>query len=185
MKILNRTNNLISVLLLGFISIGAIFVSLRFFSLDRFLANSNKMRGNLKTIVSSLVFLTFLFGLLFDVLLKNKDRKIVVGYNDLGDVSVSLKAVEKIMLREAKSVQGVKSAKVSVLKHHGKDGRDLIISKITISVDPKLASPYIAKEIKNNVLNAVHSVIGIEISNIKVYVENVSIFKKEDFVYES
>ncbi|MDL2280864.1 alkaline shock response membrane anchor protein AmaP, partial [Selenomonadales bacterium OttesenSCG-928-I06] len=173
MKIFDRVINLISILLLGFVSVGAILISLRFFPLDKLWTSLNEMPGNWKVLVAGVVFLILTLKLLFSGVYKNREKVILVRYNDLGDVNVSLKAIENLIMRETEMIHGVKSVKVAVFKHRT-EGQDVISAKLKVIVDSKVVIPDITNEIQNNILDTVKNLIGIELFGIKVSVENIS-----------
>jgi uncharacterized alkaline shock family protein YloU len=173
MKILDRFINLISILLLGFVSVVAVSLKMRFIPLDEIWANLNKMQGDWKVLAAGSVFLVLTLKLLLGVFCKDREKAISIRYNDLGDVNVSLKAIENLIARETDSVYGVKHVKVNVFKHRTQ-GQDVICAKLKVIVDPQIVIPDITNEIQNNISDTVKNIIGIELFNIKVSVDNIS-----------
>ncbi|HEY8347535.1 MAG TPA: alkaline shock response membrane anchor protein AmaP [Symbiobacteriaceae bacterium] len=93
----------------------------------------------------------------------------VVHETSLGEVRISLEAVENLVRKVARSTKGVREMKAVV--RHGKDG--LCVS-LRGTVSPDVAIPEVSEEIQNNVRQYVKRVVGVELAEIQLEVENIA-----------
>jgi uncharacterized alkaline shock family protein YloU len=93
----------------------------------------------------------------------------VVHENDLGEVRVSLWAVENLVARVTRQVKGVREVKaaVSVLQ-------DGLRVNLRIWVSPEGNIPKVSAETQEAVKSYVRDVVGAEVRDIHIFVENIT-----------
>ena len=93
----------------------------------------------------------------------------VVHQLDLGDVRISLDAVENLVRKIAGSVKGVRDVKAMVT--HKKDGLHAVLSG---TISPEVSIPEISEEIQSAVRQYVKRVVGVELTEVRLDVENIA-----------
>lgn len=93
----------------------------------------------------------------------------VVHETTLGDVRISLDAVESLIKKVARSVKGVREIKAVV--HHGKDG---LVAELRGSVSHEVSIPETSEEIQTSVKQYVKRVVGVEIAEIRIEIDNIA-----------
>lgn len=93
----------------------------------------------------------------------------VVHESELGEVRISLDAVENLVRKTARSIKGVREVKATVT--HGKDGLHAVL-RATIS--PEVSIPEVSEEIQTAVRQYVKRVVGVEMADIRMDVENIA-----------
>lgn len=93
----------------------------------------------------------------------------VVHETAMGEVRISLDAVENLVRKTARAIKGVREIKATVI--HGKDGLHVLL-KGTIS--PEVSIPEVSEEIQSNVRTYVKRVVGVELVDIRMEVENIA-----------
>lgn len=102
-------------------------------------------------------------------LYRTRGRHVVLAESALGQIRVSLSAVEHLVekvVSQIKGVREVKSRLVSVPQGIG--------IRVRASVTPDINVPEVSVEIQNAVKDRVFEVTGLIVKNIKVSVENIS-----------
>ncbi|MBO8128477.1 MAG: alkaline shock response membrane anchor protein AmaP [Peptococcaceae bacterium] len=118
--------------------------------------------------------LLFLVGirLLWASVFNRKQQKpvkhAIVEENALGQVKVSLQAVESLVHKVVSQKPGIKEVKPKVLYDAENIGLE-----IKMLVAPDLSIPEMSKEIQQEVQDKILDVIGIRIDTIKIAVENI------------
>ena len=127
------------------------------------------------TIVFLIALLFFALSILFLLsgFKSSKDPKGVSNKTDIGEIKISLDAVESISLATSRKVRGVSSTKASVEMLD--DNSVLITVKMEVLHD--VVIPSTSEEMQKEVKHAVENISGIKVSGVKVVVENIS---KED-----
>ena len=109
-------------------------------------------------------------GRLFWVsLYKPKGRHVVLAESAMGQIRVSLSAIEHLVekvVSQIKGVREVKSRMVSVPQGVG--------LQVRASVTPDINVPEVSVEIQNQVKEKVFEVTGLSVKDIKVSIENIS-----------
>lgn len=93
----------------------------------------------------------------------------VVHETSMGLVRISLDAVENLVRKTARGIKGVREIKATVI--HGKDGLHVLL-KGTIS--PEVSIPEVSEEIQTAVRTYVKRVVGVELVDIRMEVENIA-----------
>ncbi len=99
-------------------------------------------------------------------------RHVVLAENDLGQVNLSLSAVEDLANKAAGRIQGVKevsSRMVGVPQGVG--------LKVQASVTPDINVPDASAEIQNTIKEKVFEVTGLQVSSVEVHIQSISVTK--------
>ncbi|HLS88048.1 MAG TPA: alkaline shock response membrane anchor protein AmaP [Sphingobacteriaceae bacterium] len=86
----------------------------------------------------------------------------------LGEVQISLKAVENLVARAGRQVEGVRELNARV--ESGKDG---IQVHLRGSVYPEVNIPELSDRLQNLVKRHVRSVVGVEVENVRFHVKDI------------
>ncbi|MGE5559903.1 MAG: alkaline shock response membrane anchor protein AmaP [Chloroflexota bacterium] len=89
---------------------------------------------------------------------------------ELGEVRVSLGAVESLVKKVAHQVRGVRDIRAWV----GKNSAGGIDVEITVVVSPESNIPSLSDQIQTSIRDYVHNVVGVTVGQVKVLVENIS-----------
>lgn len=93
----------------------------------------------------------------------------VIHETSLGEIRVSLDAVENLVRRVARQTQGVRDVKSHVsLSTAG----IRVWAKIVVS--PDVSIPSVSNEVQSSIKSYVRNVVGVEVADVCVYVENIT-----------
>lgn len=170
MGIIDRVILSIYTLLLIFLSLGVILLSLRLISLDIMWTSFSYIYGQWEAGVVSLVFLLVSLRLLLAGLRPSRRKDTIVHHTGMGDIHISLHAVENLVEKVARHTRGVRGAKIAV--DYGEQ-TGLKIS-IRAAVSPESNVPGVSTEIQQRVKEYIKSTVGIDLVDIDILVENIS-----------
>lgn len=88
---------------------------------------------------------------------------------ELGDVSVSLRAVESLVLQAASAVRGVREAAVRLRQEAG----ELLID-VSLLVTSERRVPEVTEEVQERVAQHVRDVVGVPVARVSVAVRNIT-----------
>jgi len=98
-----------------------------------------------------------------------RPRAHVVHETELGEVRISREAVSNLMQRVAKQVRGIRDVRPDVsIRPDGIDAR------LRIWVSPDVNIPALAGQVQDELRRAVREVVGVELAEITLRVENIS-----------
>lgn len=123
--------------------------------------------------ISLLVFIGVLFvaglRLLWVSVTRQRSGKAVVHDYMLGQMKISLLAIENLVKKVVYQIHGVKDVKPHVIQTPG--GIGLHIKAV---VAPDISIPEVSREIQHRVQEYIAETTGITVNTIKIYVENIS-----------
>ncbi|MFZ5814520.1 MAG: alkaline shock response membrane anchor protein AmaP [Bacillota bacterium] len=93
----------------------------------------------------------------------------VIFESPAGEVRISLDAVESLVKKTARSIKGVREMKAVIT--HGKDG---LHADLKGTVSPDVSIPEVSEEIQSSVRQYVKRVVGVEMAEIKIEIENIA-----------
>lgn len=169
MGILDRIILTIYTFLLTFLSLGVILLSLRLISTDWVRTSIDSIAGHWEAGLIGAVFLLVSLRLLLAGLRSRRGGKSITHHTNLGDVHVSLDAVENLVEKTARHTRGVRGVKVSV--QHVDAGVSVML-KIVVSPDSNI--PTVTDEIQQRVSESIKSTVGVEPADIRVMVDNIA-----------
>jgi len=169
MGIFDRVILSIYTFLLAFLSLGVILLSLRLISLEWVGTSLNYIYGQWEAALIGGVFLLVSIRLLIAGLRSQRAKDTIVHHNDMGDVHISLAAVENLVEKTARHIRGVRGVKIKV----DRKGQELKVF-IKAIVSPENNVPSVSNEIQQRIYEQIKNTVGIELSDIHVLVENIS-----------
>jgi uncharacterized alkaline shock family protein YloU len=93
----------------------------------------------------------------------------VIHETAMGEVRISLDAVENLVRKTARSIKGVREIKAIV--SHTKDGLHIFLMG---TISPEVSIPEVSEEIQSQVRTYVKRVVGVEPIDIRLQVENIA-----------
>jgi len=93
----------------------------------------------------------------------------VIHESQLGDVRISLDAVESLVKKVARNIKGVREIKAEVT--HDKEG---LRAQLTATISPEVSIPEVSAEIQTAVRQYVKRVVGVDMAEIRLEVENIA-----------
>lgn len=119
-------------------------------------------------IIGAIFFMTS-FRLIAVAFMRRGGGQPVLHETSLGMVSISLDAVENLVRKTARGVKGVRDIKAVVI--HGKDGLRV---HLTGTISPEVSIPQVSEEIQTAVRQYVKRVVGVELTDVRLEVENIA-----------
>jgi uncharacterized alkaline shock family protein YloU len=169
MGILDRIILTIYTFLLTFLSLGVILLSLRLISTDWVRTSIESIAGRWEAGLVGAVFLLVSLRLLLAGLRSRRGGKSITHHTNLGDVHVSLDAVENLVEKTARHIRGVRGVKVSV-QHN--DAGVAVMLKIVVSPDSNI--PAVTDEVQQRISASIKNTVGVEPTDIRVMVNNIA-----------
>lgn len=169
MGIFDRIILSIYTFLLTFLSLGVILMSLRLIPLETVGTSISLLYGQWEAGLVGAVFLLVSIRLLLAGLRSRRGRKTIVHHNDMGDVHISLDAVENLVEKTARHIRGVRGIKVNATH----TGSGLTVNLRAV-VSPESNVPNVTAEIQSRVHEYIKNTVGIELVDMRIFVENIS-----------
>jgi uncharacterized alkaline shock family protein YloU len=126
---------------------------------------------NGRWIIGILAGLSLVVSLRFLYFGSRKDRpeQAILHETDMGEVRISLSAVENLVTKVAKSLKGVRDVRAGVYQTQGGIG-----VRIRGVVSPEVNVPDTARLIQQAVTDYTKNVVGVEVTEVKVVVQNIT-----------
>lgn len=103
---------------------------------------------------------------------KSSGRQVVLTESALGQVNISLQAIESLVEKIVSQFNGVREVKPNIITVPQGIG-----IKVRVAVTPDVNLPQLSEEIQKRVKSRVLEVTGITVTTIKIMVENISVHK--------
>lgn len=170
MGILDRIILTLYTISLAIVSFIFVLASLEYrYPLEQLLGYLNTSSGRWVIGVVSLVFFAVSVRLIFFAFRRGGPGQALVHQNALGDVRISLDAVEGLVRRVARQIKGVREMKAHVVS-----GDSGLVIDLTGTISPEVSIPEVSEEIQNNVKSYVRRVVGAEVLEVRLRVESIS-----------
>jgi uncharacterized alkaline shock family protein YloU len=156
-------------LLLAFLSLGVILLSLRLISLVSLETSLNHIYGQWEAGLLGAVFFLVSIRLMAAGLRSRRGKEAIVHHNDFGDVHIMLSAIENLIEKTARHTRGVRGVKIRVERQ----GQQLNV-EIRAVVSPESNVPAVSNEIQRRVYDHIQNTVGIELTDVRVLVEDIS-----------
>lgn len=117
----------------------------------------------------SLVFLAVSGRFLYFGFRRHAAGQTLVHETPLGEVRVTLAAVESLVTRTSRQVKGVRDVRCWVASRP----EGLAIAVRTV-VSPDVSVPEVASELQRTIKQAVQTVVGVAATEVRVFVQNIS-----------
>jgi uncharacterized alkaline shock family protein YloU len=169
MGIFDRIILTIYTFLLTFLSLGVILISLHLVSLDWAWTTIYFINDHWEVSLIGALFLLISIRLLLAGVRSHRGKNRIIHHNDMGDVFISLDAVENLVEKAARNVRGVRNVKVYA--SHSSAGLKLYLKTV---VSPESNVPSVTADIQDRVNNYIKNTVGVELAEIKIFVNNIS-----------
>jgi uncharacterized alkaline shock family protein YloU len=122
-------------------------------------------------IIGSTAGLTFLIALRFIYYGFHRvgADQTLVHESDLGEVRISLDAVENLVRKVARQVKGVRDVRGWIIPGSGR-----LNVRLRAVISPDVSVPDVSTNIQNAVRDCLKNVVGVEAGEVRVFVENIS-----------
>ncbi len=107
--------------------------------------------------------------LLYFAFRRSGGSRSIVHRSELGEVRVSLEAVENLVTRVAVLKPGVKDVRASAGATNGK-----VTVNLRIRVSPDTSIPQLSDELQREVARQVRNVIGVEVAQVRLHVTSIT-----------
>lgn len=169
MGIFDRIILTVYTFLLTFLSLGVILLSLRLVPLDAVWTGISFIYDHSQVSLIGTVFFLVSIRLLFAGVRSRRGKKSIVHHNELGDVYISLDAIENLVEKTARNVRGVRNIKV--FASHADTGLNLAVRAV---ISPESNVPSVTAEVQERVKEYIKNTVGVELANMQIYVKNIS-----------
>jgi len=124
--------------------------------------------SNILMFIVELIFFALSIVFLLSGVKSDKEKKFISKANNVGEIRISLNTIENIALAASKKLSGVKETKAYV----SRVGEDvsIYIKSVVLS---DIHIPTLSEELQNKVKKAVEETSGINVTDVKVSVENI------------
>jgi len=154
---------------LAFISIGVILLALQLLPIDVVWAWISRIYGQWEVSLVGAVFLLVSVRLLLAGIRSSRGKSMVIHHTEMGDVQVSLRAVENLVEKTARHIHGVRGVDVNVTQ--GDHGLKVSI-KAVVSLESNI--PSVTAEMQAAVHKYIKNTVGVDLADVKIVVENIS-----------
>lgn len=169
MGIVDRIILSIYTLLLAGLSLGVILLSLRLVSLEQVGTCISYIYGQWPAALAGGVFFLVSIRLMLAGMRSKHAKDTIIHNNELGDVHISVAAVENLVEKVARHVRGVREIKVKVALN----GASINV-KIRAVISPESHVPAVSSEIQQRVHDYIKNTVGVELANVEIRVDNIS-----------
>lgn len=169
MGIIDRIILSIYTLLLAFLSLGVMLLALQLIPLSLVWTSISHIYGQWEASLIGAVFFLVSIRLLLAGVRSHRGKNIIVHHTEMGDVQISLQAVENLVEKTARYVRGVRGVKVNVIQSNQR-----LQVTIRAVVSPENNVPAVTAEIQNKVHEYIKNTVGVELIDVRILVENIS-----------
>ncbi len=127
------------------------------------------LNGRLTIGALGLIFLVSSARLLILAFRGRQPGQSVVHETDLGDVRISLDAIENLVQRVARQIKGVRDVRPQVAL-----GADGLHAAMRVWVSPDVNIPDLARDLQEEVGRSVQGVVGVALAGLDIRVENIT-----------
>lgn len=100
---------------------------------------------------------------------RSEDRQAVIHENALGQVRVTIPAIESLVNKVTASIRGVREVRPRVTcRPEG------VVIFVQAAVTPEVSIPQVSEEIQNKVKDYVTEIAGVNVANVKILVDSIS-----------
>lgn len=125
--------------------------------------------GRLEYVIVAVILLGLAVLCVFNIFRREETMETITQAGALGEVRISFKAVENLVLRASRAVQGVREVKARIMY----TDRGIIILLRALAL-PDLNIPQVTAELQQAVKAYVEDSTGCTVAEIKVFVENIA-----------
>lgn len=129
--------------------------------------NTNRNASFILFIIA-FIFFSISLTFLLSGFKSNKDKKAMSKHTNIGEVKISLGAIESIALAASRKLNGVKETKAYVFK--AADSVSIVIKTVVMA---DINIPALSEDIQVRVKKSIEESSGITVNHVKVIVENI------------
>lgn len=137
--------------------------------LEQWLEQADSTGGRVTIGLIGLAFLAASVRLIVFAFTRKGRGQAVVHETAMGDIRISMDAVENLVRKVARGVKGVRDVKAVV--ELGPNG---LVTSLTGVIGPEVSIPEVSEEIQNAVKSYVRRVVGVDVAEVRIRVENIS-----------
>jgi uncharacterized alkaline shock family protein YloU len=115
------------------------------------------------------IFFAASVRLILTALTGQGDGRPIVHETQHGEVRISLDAVENLVRKVARGIKGVREIKAEI--SHADGG---LKARLRGTISPEVSIPEVSEEIQSTVRQYVKRVVGIEMADVAIHVENIA-----------
>lgn len=168
MNIFDKIMLTVYTLFIMFISIVVILFSTQIISLDFFSTSLSMLYGRWETSIVGLVLLLISLRLFFLNIKTERNPETSIHNGELGNVSITLKAIESLVKKVIGETEDIKDAKIKIHKQN-----DCISIILKIMINHDVIIPDMTKELQLNIKDYIENTAGISVTDVKVSIENI------------
>ncbi|NLZ92590.1 MAG: alkaline shock response membrane anchor protein AmaP [Firmicutes bacterium] len=129
----------------------------------------NAVYGHWEFVLLAVLFLALMFYLLIISMRRENTIETIMQQGLLGEIRISFKAIESLVLKAARTISGVREIKTRIV--YAEPGLVIYLRAVTV---PDQSIPQLTGELQTAVREYVENVTGCTVAEIKVLVENVA-----------
>lgn len=169
MGIIDRIILSIYTFLLTFLSLGVVLLALNIIPLELMWTGLSHIAGKWEAGLVGAVFLIVSLRLLLAGLRSQGSNDTIIHHTDMGDVHITVDAVENLVEKTARHTRGVRGAKVKVTSCEAG-----VKVRIKAVISPESSIPAVSAELQKRVHEYIKNTVGVELAEIKILVNNIS-----------
>lgn len=168
MNLFDRIVLTIYTLFLAVVSVLVILFSTKIFPLEEYWTRLELLYGRWEVGVVGLIFLLMSMRFLLSGIKSQHFPEATIKDGELGNICISLNAIENLILKITRDFEKVKDVKVNLRKKE-----DGISIKLKLVVTNDVVIPDLTAELQKTVKDYVESTTGINVEQININVDNV------------
>ena len=169
MGIIDRIILSIYTFLLTFLSLGVVLLALDIVPLEVVWTGLGRIAGQWEAGLVGAVFLFVSIKLLLAGLRSQSGKETIIHHTDMGDIQITVGAVENLVEKTARHIPGVRGAKVRVTCCN-----EGVKVRIKAVISPESSVPAVGAEIQKKVHEYIKNTVGVELAEIKILVNDIS-----------
>ena len=150
------------------VSIFVIVFSMKLINIDIFWTSIAPWYGRWETGILGAVLLVISVRLIFSGLRPKQPPESTIKNSEMGKVSISLTAVESLVLKLVRDIEKIKDVKVNIRK--SENGVSILL-KMVVTHDVKI--PDLSSELQKNVKEYIETATGLIVNDVSIKVDNV------------
>ncbi|AYO30702.1 alkaline shock response membrane anchor protein AmaP [Biomaibacter acetigenes] len=168
MNIFDRIILTVYTMFLAVVSVIVILFSVRLISLEDFGTRLAMLYGRWEVGVVGFIFLLTSVRFLLSGLKAQRYSETVIKNGELGNISISLNAIENLILKITRDIENVKDVKVHIKKRE--DGISILL-KLVVNYD--VAIPEMTSALQKSIKNYIETTAGITVKDVNISVDNI------------
>lgn len=169
MGIIDRIILSIYTFLLTLLSLGIVLLAMNLIPLDFLRTGLVYISGQWEAGLVGAIFLLVSVRLMLAGLRSKTSNDTIIHHTDMGDVHITVDAVENLVEKTARNTRGVRGAKVKVTCCDGG-----VKVRIKAVISPESSVPAVGTEIQKRVHEYIKNTVGVELAEIHILVNNIS-----------